>query len=757
MYIPPTSVNRYIDGTPNTAMKKFPPNLAADIPKDIQKKMLLWLNHNYIWPQIQERTPFEEIWKKLLIMAKAQLPTESLFERQDDNAPIVQKAKENNRGKARVSDTVFHDAVQRLTDITYFIAFKDGLPVQYNKPEYIETPESTPEYKPLEKRIKAGNAVLRWNSANHKVKRNSQIAYRHHFTYGLCFMRSEFQFEIQDIIRQDNQGNLQPVPEITKIGTTFEPISIRKLWLNWRLPAYDMEMQPCPFYFDEISRFALLQNVYHEINNPFGYVNLDETMAQNYLYNDTESQSVVDALNISFSTMNKSGVSTATPATILEPKHSVEAKWTLYPIMPFDPATGEFEKRADGTLITPQRFVMETFGPNVHSGAQNIIRLQQMYYPKGKLPIYSSCHMPDLDSGLYSPSIGQILWNHFIEITTCTEQYFNNKDWINNPPAWVQVSSPALNQDLNQPGVKIKVNSPNDFGWRTPYDATASTVSMRQMLRDEAQTTSKAVDAILGKAMGSRTSATEASNAFQASMSSITTDIDMLSSDLHGEYAERVWDYTALWFDPDLLKEITGQFGFVITPQDMWMNIGIQTNVGSTFIEKIVRQQNNRYVLESSRGEPGINRAALWKELLEDMGYDADGIIDDGGYQNQIQLATTQSCETFLGRPVLVDPDQDHALAIKVKTAFIKDRNSYWNQTYPEQGQKLIDQIRQHDLFLQMQMQMQLAQQQMQVAQAQLGIHQENPPKEEGGGSSKNPTEAPERAGQVAQQGGGAQ
>jgi len=155
----------------------------------------------------------------------------------------------------------------------------------------------------------------------------------------------------------------------------------------------------------------------------------------------------------------------------------------------------------------------------------------------------------------------------------------------------------------------------------------------------------------------------------------------------------------------------------------------------------------------------GLNRPELWRELLESMGFDPGRIVDDGGRDQQIQLATCQTCETYLGYPIMVDPDQDHQVAISVKTAFLKDRYSIWNTTYPTAAPQIMQQIEQHQYFLQLQMQMQLAQQQMQIASAQLKVHQENPP------SFQNPGGAPgmkggqpaTTSGQVAQQGGSAQ
>lgn len=768
-YIPPVSqqtVQRLsAPPQPQQAQGKFPKNVAADLDPDVAKRMLMWLSTNYIWPQIQERMPFERQWDKLLNMARVMMPNSDVFANtQQEGSKAKQDADQSNRDKARVSDTVVHDAITRLTDITYFIAFKEGLPANFGVPDYIQQPYSTKEYRPLNNKIAGANAILQWNSQNYSLPRQSKILYRHHYTYGIGFVMSDFRFKIEQRKKQNNQGQIQMVPEITELGTTFEPISLRKLWLNWRIPVYNMDSQPCPFWFEETSRFSLMGSPYDPINNPFGYLNFDKLQKGEYIYTGPEQQSVVDALSKLVSQNQQMGnTSPSAVAQILKPEYSVEAKWTLFPIMPFDPVTGEFEKRADGTPVPPQRFVMETWGTNIHSGNQVIVRLQENYYPEGKLPLYGSTHMPDLDSGLYAPSIGQILENHYTELVLTMEQFLNNKDLQMDPPTWHLTSSPMQSKNPNEKGARLPVNSPNDFGWAKVPDITMTIIQLRAQIREEAQTTGKTVDAIMGKAMGARTSASEANNAFEAGMSSITSDIDALSCDIHGEgYARRVYAYSGMWIDPELLYEITGQLGFALKPEDMWLNLALQTNAGSTYVEKIVKQQNYRYVLESSRGEPYLDRGLLWRLLLDDMGLDGAGIVIDGGQEQQVQFATLQACETYMGMMVMVDPDQDHQLAIRIKSQFLKDRTSVWNTDpkYAPNSKGLIVQIQQHQFFVQLQQQMQLVRQQMQVAQAQLGIVQENPP------SLQNPGGAPsagsgggqtQSSGQVAQQGGGAQ
>lgn len=392
---------------------------------------------------------------------------------------------------------------------------------------------------------------------------------------------------------------------------------------------------------------------------------------------------------------------------------------------------------------------MEVFGANTW-GNQILLRLQRNFYPRDVLPLYGSCHMPDLDSGLYCPSLGYLLWNHYKEICTCMNQYISNKDWINDPPSWIQTQSPALNEDLTRPGAKVKVNGPNDFGWRQPYDATQSTVSMMGYLRDGAQTTAKSVDALMGKAMGSRTTATEAENAFQAAMSAVTTPINLFTYDIMGGFAERVWNYTGTWFDPDLLKAITGQMGFNLTPEDMWLRIGIKWDIGSSFVESITRQQNIKYVLQAAIQDPSVNRPKLWRQLFQEWKFpNAEELVDDGGFDREVAFATLQVIKTLEGDPTapLVNPDQNHEVAIKIISSFLEDQDSYWMRNFRHNAPLLVQRAQIHQQFLMLQQQlMQMQLQTAQLEQAETEAMQQQ---------MARPTEpTPAKSGDVARQSG---
>ena len=755
--IPQAANNWLAQPNPNLAIGNFPPNLAAALEPELQQKIMTFIMQKYAWPQVQERYAFERMWQKILTMARIKMDQHDLSIDENSPAGLSQKERvDNNASTTRVADSVVFDAIERLTDLHHFVSFKEGLPIQYNIPKYFDSRSEDAFYHPFRDKIKAGNALLNWNADNEEVYRKHAVLARHFYTYGVAFVHSGFQFNIAQTMRMDNTGQSRPVPEIIAIGTTFDPLSIWKLWLNYRLSAFEMEYQPCPFYFDLTPRFATLQNPYDPRMNPFGFANLDKVAdtGGQWLFSTEQMagfraaiEQVIRMDDDRFSGPDNlrggSGI-----AEMLDPKYSVESVGTYYPMLPLDPQTGEWEKRADGTPVGMFRYIVNTFGENL-AGKQILLRLQRNFYPRDMLPIYGTSHMPDLDSGLYTPSLGYLLWNHYKEIVTCKNQYLCNKDWINNPPSWVLASSPAQNEDRNRAGASVIVNGPNDFGWRPPYDGTQTTVAMMTHLREQAQTSAKSGDAILGKALGGRTSATEAANAFQASMSAVTTPINIFNFDIMGGFATRVWEYTGTWFPSQLLEAITGSMGYALKSEDLWLRVGLKWDVGSTYIESIVRQQNIRYMLESSVGDPTINRAPMWRELLEEWRFDtANEWINDGGMEREVWLATQQAISTFFGQNVIINPDQNHQVALQVKTRFLEDQTSVFMTEYRMNAPKLVQQIQIHQQFLQLQLHQQLLLMKLRGGQG-------GQPGEQGGAPPLGDANVAANAGQMAQQGGG--
>lgn len=705
----------------------LPPNLAGSFSIDQLQTIFNQMFNDMVWPQVTARMPMEKKWDELQRMYEVQKSKSRPRQEQQKETTTVDMKKE---APVEVSDTIIFDTVDRLKNLNFFIAWKDR-PVQFNRPRYIATPLEDQFYNPTSRKVKGANAILDWNNDAQNVRAKHLALTQHHYLYGCSFVYSDFVFEI------DADQTSPDYLLITNIGTTFEPISVRKLWLNPQIPIDQMEKQICPFFFDLQTRGNVLQNQYHPQLNPFGFLNLGKLNTPAFIYG-TETASFTAGLSAHAKNIQ----------TQMRPEFSGEALWTFFPFL-----------QLPGTTQT-KRYIVQCYANNLFSGHIIPLRIQELYHPRKLLPLYGASHIPDLDSGLYCPSIGSILENHFDELVRAKKQFTLNKDWINNPPVEVIAGTPAATQvDINSAGAKIEVTGPTDIMRRVPYDATNTTLAFIQHIREEAQTSGKAVDAILGKAMGSRTTATEASNAFQASMSGVTSDIDAFCSAIYGGYATRVWNNLGKFMPKEILDKICGDVDSPpIDPQDLLIQIGLKTDVGSTFIETIVRQQHIQQALASSTTSPYLDQPTLWKAWFREIklpeGLDS---VKDNGFEFQVQFAYDQAVSTYMGRPIAIDPSQDHQIAIKVKTRFLQDTKSEYNQEYANDPspikdltvtQYLAQQIQVHQQFVMLAMQQAVLQQQavltdqtaqqQQEQQHQLALKQSN-------GQKTTPAPAPQQ------------
>lgn len=673
----------------------LPRNLAGDFSQSDLQKIFNQMFQDYVWPQVVARLPFEEKWDALQKMYKVQRDTSRVRQNQVKESQTINTAGEN---PIELADTLLFDTVDRLKNLNYFISWKDK-PVQFNMPDNLFTPMEDQFYSPTSRKLQSANCVLDWNNQSQNVRQKHLPLCQHHYLYGLSFVHSDFVLDI------DADSSSPEFLLITNIGTTFTPVSIRKLWLNPLLPVDEMDKQVCPFFFDLMPRGQVMDNPYNPQYNPFGFCNLDKLASPQWLYGP-EAKSFTDGLPPAARSL----------MTQMRPEFSGEALWTFYPYLTL-PGTN-----------TTKRYVVQAFANNLFSGGITPIRIQEIYYPRKRLPLYGCSHIPDLDSGLYTPSIGEILNSHYDEIVRAKTQFLLNKDWINNPSTDVMSGSPAANnKDINRPGSRNEVMGPNDIQRRQPYDATQTTIAFIDQTREQAQTTGKAVDALLGKAMGGRTTATEASNAFQASMSGVTSDIDAFSLAHYKNYAQRVWENLQKFIPKEIRDRITGNSDAPpLDDQDLMIQIGIKTDVGSTFIESIVKQQHYQQAIASATTSPCLDQAKLWKALFRELKMpDAIDAVMDNGMEFQISQATTQAVNTYYGQAIAIDPSQDHNIAIKVKTRFLQDTTSVYNETMAGNpsampgltcAQYLAQQIQIHQQFVMLQMKQAMMMQEAQLA-----------------------------------------
>lgn len=727
-------------GQPN--LFPFPPNEAQGMPVEFRKKVVAYILSKYAWPLIMARRPYEAKWDKYLAMAKAQ-PNEDVRHARNSKVTAVRNFKLKDQALMEsdfLSSPVVADSVDRLTALNYFVSFKEDMPGRFQKPDFTRDSVSNQFYTPQEDKVNSWNAWLSFNAAKSNLRLNWRKACVSRYTYGVSLILSDFKYRVGTDLQWVNK-KVESVDILKDVGVSFEPISIRRVWLNPSIPLDSLHLNPCIFYYSMVNRADLHSTPYDEVKNPFGFSNLSTK-------HETSDPAVEAAFNSTRSAMEKSygsRISFQTLSNIFQ----CELMWTFHVVLPIAVRKKEVTAKEGQTnedlqnlqksqvdewildedgkeQVTPLRYIVSLFGDNLFSGSVDIVRFQRNYYPEDYGPIYGSAQKPDTESGAYPSSAVSIVEPAYDALCKAMDQYFTNKDLINDPPHTIQHTSPAINKkyNLNEPGGRIPVNTQNDIKSASYVDATQTTPQMVGYLTDSVQTSLKTTEAILGKAMGARTSATEASNVFQTAMSGITSDIDGMTGDLFEPYARRVVIYSR-FLDPDVLHKISGYYSLGVEYDEQALLMHVPCNAGTRFIEKLTMQGHVRYILESSRGEPGLNRSKLWKICMSSFGLpDGDKIVTDDGLSTEINLATSQAERSYLGELVVPDPAQDHQTAIQVKMSFIKDRNSHWNKKDAANGgaggKALIEQISIHQQFLQiLQMQRELLPSEQQQQQLQ--------------------------------------
>lgn len=650
-------------------------NLADKLTNQKQVDIWQYMLSEHIEPQINSRRPYERLWDLLYNAYRMRLKITDMNVKEDEKAfidTLRERVKKLTNDDLPLTDSLIFDTVDRLSNIAHYISWKDGKPVQFSTPEDYNNSLQDMFYSPVEDKFKSQNAVLSWGLNKEDANRKSRLVNRDFFLYGFAYGYSDMYFKVG----QNAEGVF-----LQDIGVTYKPMSVRKVWMDWRIPISDMNDQPCPFWFENTPIFKILANPYEPTMNPMGYVNLDkaysiESGMNTYFFG---GESWNEAIKSRLESIG------ATLGADTEKYCKIKAKWTFMPMLPLDPQNGDFRFRADGKTPVPyRRFILEVWGSDLLSNKVTFIRLQDVEdHYQGELPLYGATHLEDLSSAAYSMSICEALINSAVEISMTMNYALENKNVINNPPSWHVIGSPSFNKNVNEPNAKIEVLGPNDFGWRTIPDATQTTMGIANGIRDRAQATGRVTESILGKALGGRTTAREAGNLFETSMSQITTDINILNGAFQGGYARRMYTCYSKWLDPDLIKLITGSYGWPDNSIDRALKIYLRTDVGNRYITSQAKEQRIQYMLSFAVQSPVLDQAILWKLYAVEAGMPSlQKAIIDGGRDRQIELAKDQCFKTYLNISVIIDPGQNHQIAMQVKQRFIEDTESIWNQQY---------------------------------------------------------------------------
>lgn len=594
-------------------------------------------------------------------------------------------------------------------------------------------------------------------------------------------------------IRQMMDGTQRPfavwMQRVVKtMKTEFVPLRHDDVFMDLTLSG-GIQKQPCPVVREHCTRYDLLGNDYDPVKNPFGWLNVQKA------YREDQNQwtlSAQDEQQLRQELLKKWNQQSQ---SLIPQMQAIKQRWRAYPYLAIVPTpdgkkldTGEGIEcwdckgighmqaptsvhpmtgdpqgvgsvpcptcQGEGKVYgNPERYVVEFFGllmtsPNGGNNGCTVLRIQKLPDPKGMLPLIFGAHLIEDDAGAIPMSLVEASISAWIQLATAHNQFLDFKNRAINPPTLIPEGSPLKGKDINRVNGTIEYeNNPDSIRQLTlPVDATQNLIEYSQGCEAEIRDIIGMSDQLLGVVQSGRRSASEINNAFDAAKMPITVEIDSYNRQVLQPHAQAHLDNIEQWADRDWIQRKTGRTTFG--------KVELFSAVADEFMKKMGLIQNTRYVLEASVGDPSINRAELWMQLMTLTGLPDPGrIVNDGGLR-KAQMDGLKIVAQILGDGIPVPPDMSDPDDIYIPIFQEALKDDYWRKKTPE-NMPLLEQRLQ---IQQIQVVMKQNQALLQAAHQQAVL---NPPDQKGangnGNKPKTPNQTPQNKAQATQQMAGAQ
>ena len=320
------------------------------------------------------------------------------------------------------------------------------------------------------------------------------------------------------------------------------------------------------------------------------------------------------------------------------------------------------------------RWFLATFIGNIQGSDQVCVRLERYPYDtddNGEI-LYFDQHSHWDDNGAYSHGYADLGWPLFTQAKTTYDQWFDNKNLINAAP-WITERGAIITKDKDfaprrliqteEGGIeklkRVKVES-------NTVDMQAFIADLERRVRDLFGTT----DAYLGEAMGSRTSAAEATNAFKQSGKPAIEKLRRMARLLEwiAETDMKLWRK----FSPGDLMISLVQKGEVreIKPANLWGPLRVKVSAVDDFKDDSVKQlEENQLIAQTLPviapllGKTGT--LGLMNQIYEGRGIDLSAWIPQAKETDSMHVASSENVGFENGIPDRPKDGEDHDVHLR--------------------------------------------------------------------------------------------
>lgn len=497
------------------------PNYAenADIV-DATKKRL-----SHIFSNIRDRSALETIWDK----------NDKMFRCKPD-------ASLDSKHRANEATGVFHISVNQLQSMA-FKTFTD------NTENYTYGFRGAIDDE-VTNTIRAKNAeimtlLFRKAQANTHFKVNLKRALHDCYKNGTCFVGIPWEKKVVDLVYRDKATGDRKTKAFVKNNLPgFEFIPLDKIWVDENID--DVDGQPAIFIDSPIIWDVLLKDSKNKD------VKLFEPDGQEGLRNKF-AKYIEHASSSDLSTPAQDRMDNADrdrqDRTSERYKH-----WYVWPTLPINKDTKKWDE--DGQEM---RCRVRLIGS---PESCEIIEIRENVFPGG-IPILVA-HQTEDDVGMYHISLGEKTETYYDQICVSINQLIDNRSKNNRRPIiydplrvdidkydWGHSNAIPCQGDINSALKEMGVT-----------DMTGTIMASIQYFEQKIREIMNTTDAVMGVAMGGRTSASEFMSAKASATTPIYSDMASIEDSLIGEYMRKFAQYIHTFMT---LDDIVDQVGVVGT------------------------------------------------------------------------------------------------------------------------------------------------------------------------------------------------
>ena len=265
------------------------------------------------------------------------------------------------------------------------------------------------------------------------------------------------------------------------------------------------------------------------------------------------------------------------------------------------------ESKPAGKRWDSKKHVAKKFWVTViHSFTDGVcLRIERNPDPDDEMPFEIVPLFPKDPDKAYGLSPAQILRGTYSEQTTMKMQLIDHGTLLNNRPLWVVAGEVHIDgtDDLKFGKDKVyQVDSKNSMG-EFQMDTTPYTVTMGMLayLDSDSDETMGTVSAVRGQAMGGRTSAGEATNAYTAARLPHKMTVQYVLHRLLRFYAKkgiRLWHLHAE--DDQILKITDGEEVYRnVRPIDLFGDFDVEVNIVDQFEQSMLQEQMMTFTMQN--------------------------------------------------------------------------------------------------------------------------------------------------------------